>query len=212
MLEIKTSKLHDNEVDLQRWVVPFYLQFLHGNFVSPSMHHEETQEQWNERVRVALRQITPEIAGDLLGENTWGWRGKQTGAWFCGLKKWDFLTLDIGRALIRRQDIISTQGYSFALARFASHASANYLRGQMNRVLKDLNYDNESAWLIGSMMWVDYKIGTSHADDYIGLWQQRLRRRAQENENYGASYTDVEVARERFWGIMRYVEEQFDGV
>ena len=202
----------NNELDVERWAKPFYLEFLHGNFVSSEMHCEETQEQWNERVCVALREITPEIVGDLLSDANW--RAKLPGAWFCGLKKLDDFTLDIGRLLIRRQDMISTQGYSFALARLASHASANYLRGQMNRVLKNgLDYDNETNWIIGAMLWIDCKIGTSHADDYIGLWHQLIRTRAEEDERYVPDYSEAvnaDVAKEQFWRIMNYVEEHFD--
>lgn len=204
--------MHEDELDVERWAKPFYLKFLHGNFVSPGMHYDEKQEQWNDRVRVALREITPEIVGDLLSDENW--RAKLPGAWFCGLKKWDNYTLDIGRLLIRRKDMISTQGYSFALARFASHASANYLTGQMDHVLKNgLDYDNETNWLIGAMLWIDFRLDTSHAVDYIGLWHQMVRERVEQDERYGPGYAEVvnaDVAKNRFWRIMEYVEDHFD--
>ena len=202
----------DDELDLYRWSVPFYLKFLHANFMRPFFEGEEPKEQWNERLRAALRDITPEIAGDLLTHENW--RAKLPGAWFCGLKRWDDFTLDIGRLLVKAQHGIMSQGYSFALARFASHASASFLRTHLDRVIKKtLKTEDNSDWLIGALMWIDAKLGTAHADDYIGLWQMEVNKLFEAHEGYGAEYraslTEAAV-REKFWRIMAYVEEHFD--
>lgn len=202
---------YDDDLDHQRWVTPFCTQLLHANFLFAQAHTNQTQEQWNERVRVALREITPEIVGDLLSHE--GWRPQLTGAWFCGLKGWSDFDLTIGRNLVRHRQGVVSQGYSFALARFPSHASANYLRGRLNLAFKKDFWEDSIDWLIGALLWVDEKIGTSHAEDYIGPWNERLRRAAEDAENSAHKHFETDTAlaaQERFRLIMRYVKTHFD--
>ncbi len=205
--------MQENSFDAQRWCVPFYLKFLHGNFISPEMHNDLSQDQWNCLVRDALHDITPEIAGDLLTDANW--RAKLPGAWFCGLKNWDDFTLDIGRALVRHNYFITSQGYSFALARFASHASASFLCTHLNRVLQNLAGDSDSDWCVGALLWIDEQLSTHYADDYVGLWLMAAQRMFDENDGYAESYRlalTPEAAREKMWRIMAYVEENFDAI
>lgn len=151
------------EPDIERWSVPFYLDFLHGNFLrtqdlySVASPHPRSWEQWRDLLCRELREVTPEIAGDLMTDANW--RAQICGAFFCGLKRWDEFTLDIGRRLVAKRNGFSTQGYAFALARMPSHAAANYLCGYLSRVGRPEDttgwYDADVEWVLASLQWID---------------------------------------------------------
>jgi len=72
------------EVDLRRWAAPFYLGFLHGNFLGE--RHEEIHPSFRAQLREALDGITPEVVEELLFDDNW--RAFGCGGWFAALKNW----------------------------------------------------------------------------------------------------------------------------
>jgi hypothetical protein len=77
---------------LKRWVLPCYLQILHGNHASRIVVGEE-REQFNRDVRAALSDITPKIASKLIAGH---WREAITGSWFAGIKRFPECHSQIG--------------------------------------------------------------------------------------------------------------------
>ena len=93
------------------------------------------------------------------------------GAWFCGLKRWEELVVPLGHQLVRNERASVTQGLSFALARMASHASANALCGYLNRVGRAGDsigqYREEAPWVLAALQWIDAQMDTRRAPEYI---------------------------------------------
>lgn len=174
----------DDALDIQKWAVPFCLQFLHGNFASPKTHFGappqfgSTQIKWLELVRETLTQITPEVVGDLLCDRNW--RTRICGAYFCGLMRWDEFTLPIGNALIKNELGFCDQGYCFALARFPSHAGANFLVGYLHQAARGNGHFSETEWAMAALRWIDWKMNTHRADEpferLVPLGQKNARK------------------------------------
>ncbi len=176
------------EIDYLRWSVPFYLDFLHGNFISQkeiysvASPHRRSWEEWRDLLRREMKNVTPEIVGDLMMDRDW--RPQICGAYFCGLNRWDDFTLDIGRRLVAKKNGYATQGYTFALARMPSHAAANYLCGYLSRVghYTDASgwYGYDVEWVVAALQWVDAQMGTHRVEPYVErlvpLWQERRYR------------------------------------
>ena len=229
--------------DLGVWVAPFYLQFLHANFLierNESVAGIAHKARWREHVRHALKTMTPEIAGDLLGDE-YG-RVQLCGAWFCGLKRWDEMIVPLGHQLVRKERGSVTQGLSFALARMPSHASANALCGYLNRVGKAGDstgqYREEADWVLAALQWIDAQMETHRADEYIeqltpitqqhafDAARQRYREAGAYCENPGVverRRADADAAMEQFfrpydgsekpewfWRIMEFCAVEFD--
>ena len=173
------------EIDYLRWVVPFYRNFMHGNFLSPNHYGQnslglQARQEWLDLVRREMKNITPEIAGDLIMDRDW--RPQICGAYFCGLNRWDDFTLDIGRRLVAKKNCTATQGYAFALARMPSHASANYLCGYLSRVGHHTDetdgYSTDLEWVVAALQWVDEQMGTHRIEPWIEKMiplQQKVR-------------------------------------
>ncbi|HEX9997192.1 MAG TPA: DUF6000 family protein [Abditibacterium sp.] len=160
---------------IERWVWPFYLDFLHGNFTSNKgiysvcSPQQRSWEEWNDLLRRELREVTPEIAGDLIMDNNW--RTQICGAYFCGFNRWDDFTFSIGNRLVANNNGFATQGYAFALARMPSHASANYLCGYLSHVGRSEDttnrYCEDLDWVIGALQWVDAQMETQRFESYV---------------------------------------------
>lgn len=169
-----------DELDINRWAVPFYMEFLHGNFVSAKTRFgappkfEQSKSEWIASVREALAHITPRIVGDLLCDRNW--RTRICGAYFCGLKRWDEFTLPVGNALVKNELGFCDQGYCFALARFPSHAGANYLTSYLHFAARGNGHFSETNWAMAALRWTDWKMNTHRADEpferLIPLWQK----------------------------------------
>lgn len=173
------------EIDYKRWIVPFYGKFLHANFMAPGMFGspflpQQARQQWLDLLRRELKNITPEIVGDLIMDRDW--RTQICGAYFCGFNRWDDFTLDIGRRLVAKKNGLATQGYAFALARMPSHAAANYLCGYLSRVGHHTDetgaYSGDLEWVIAALQWIDEQMGTHRIESWIEKMiplQQKVR-------------------------------------
>jgi hypothetical protein len=143
----------------------------------------------------SLARITPEDIALLLHEPDW--RPRITAAYFCGFKRWDDFQLDIGRLLLSNELCFVPSGYAFALARFGTHASANYLRGYLNQYLKDP--DNWYDWIgapFAALQWLDLELGTSHCEDYEAILRRHIVRVmdanwTQRERNYAGLWRDA---------------------
>ena len=198
----------DTKIDYLRWSVPFYLDFLHGNFTHPKELYSVASpriaswQEWRDLLRQELKNVTPEIAGDLIMDRDW--RPQICGAYFCGLKRWDDFTLDLGRRLVAKRNGFATQGYAFALARMPSHAAANYLCGYLSRVGHHTDetgrYVGDWEWVAAALEWVDARMGTHRIEPYY----EKLAALAQEH------YNGDEPRSAWFGRLMNFCESNFD--
>ncbi len=148
------------EVDLRRWAAPFYLSFLHGNFLGPD--YEKIQPGFKAQLCEALDEITPEVVEELLYDDNW--RVFECGGWFAALKNWSEFDIQIGRTLVKRANICRLQGLS--MARFGTHYGAACLRGYLNATLRS-QWSIGEEWTVGALCHLDAKLGTQHAADYL---------------------------------------------
>ena len=176
----------DDSLDIQRWAVPFYMNFLHASFTSAQTRFgaptksNQSQSEWISSVRDALAHITREIVGDLLCDRNW--RTRICGAYFCGLKRWDEFTLPIGNALVKNELGFCDQGYCFALARFPSHAGANYLTSYLHFAACGKGHFSETNWALAALRWVDVQMNTHRADEPFERLVPLRQKRARESE------------------------------
>lgn len=184
---------------LLRWVKPFYLQFLHGNFAG--LLPPEEQTAFDATVRAALPNLTPAVVAQLLAS---GWREALTGSWLAGLARWPQFTDAIGAQLLLSRCCYAGQGYCFALARFADEASAQYLVRYLDTYLArpELYYDQ--AWAMSALLWLDEQLGTAYGQRFLvsgGPWELFV---ADKLNEYGG--WDLARHRQRFAALMHYAD------
>ncbi len=189
---------------LKRWVTPFYLRILHGNYVTRIVVDEE-REQFNSEVRRALKKITPEIAAKLVGGH---WREAITGSWFTGLKHYTELREQIGDLLLASKTCYAGQSHAFAMACFADDASVSYLKNYLDIYLRrpDCWYDQD--WAMPALMWIDHLNSTDHASEYLvpdGLWQYFTSNKV----TPGSDAWTIELCKQHFWRTMEYCRRHF---
>jgi hypothetical protein len=160
----------EEEAFRYKWVVPFYLKILHGNYIR--LKGQEKVDFVNS-VRSALDELDEEICVSLL--NARGWRERITGSWFAGLKKWSEQADTIGKCLLKSEMVYAGQGYCFAMARFANPASIVYLLEYLDRYLKEIDCEYDQAWALSALRWIDNAQGSKYSEGYLlegGLWEQ----------------------------------------
>lgn len=184
---------------LLRWVKPFYLQFLHGNFAGLPPGQEQTA--FDAAVRAALPHLAPAVVEQLLGGH---WRESLTGSWFAGLLRWHQFTDAIGAALLLSRTCYAGQGYCFALARFADEASARWLGRYLDTYLArpELYYDQ--AWAMSALLWVDEQLGSAYGQRFLapgGLWDAFVADKQTASGSWNLTWH-----RQHFAALMHYVE------
>ncbi|MEM1070486.1 MAG: DUF6000 family protein [Planctomycetota bacterium] len=189
---------------IKRWVQPFYLSILHGNYATRIVVGAE-REQFNADVRTALSSMTPEIASELIRGY---WREAITGSWFAGLKRYRECRESIGDRLLESKTCYAGQSHAFAMACFADDASVEYLTRYLNTYLRrtDCYYDQD--WAMPALMWIDDVQETHHADEFLapdGLWNHFTADKISEDND---GWT-IERCRSSFWNTMHYCLEHF---
>lgn len=175
------------------WISPFYLKILHGNYALVG-----SDDEFAEKVKVALKNVTPKIVETLFSGPCW--RGRITAAWFCGMKNWKQYQDKMGDDLIESRYGFAGQGYSFALARFCDEKSAAYLVRYLDLYLAQIDHFPDHGWVIGALLWIDEKQRTDHAARFIvpgGPWDQFAAAKGAANDHW-----ELERCRERFYKVM----------
>lgn len=189
---------------IQRWVSPFYLKILHGNYAARRVT-DESREQFNSEARSALKAITPDIAATLIGGY---WREAITGSWFAGLKRFEECREPIGELLLASKTCYAGQSHAFAMACFADDVSAQYLTRYLDTYLrrKECYYDQN--WAMPALMWIDHVRATNHADVFLapdGLWSYFTADKISDDND---AWT-IESCKSEFWTTMQYCLEHF---
>jgi hypothetical protein len=159
----------------ERWVSPVYLRLLHGNFRHLLLAEELSDKRSQEILtfRRCVAEVTPEIVTILLRQPEW--RARLVGGWYAGLRGWRQFRDELGTLLVESRLCFAGQGYCAALACCADAASAEYLRRYLEVWLPQTDRDYDQHWALPALAWIDRRLGTQHAADYLapgGLWDQ----------------------------------------
>ncbi|MEP4077935.1 DUF6000 family protein [Haloferula sp.] len=188
---------------LNKWVSPFYLSILHGNYATSILKDDE-RERFNASVVDALNRITPKVATKLIGGH---WREAITGSWFAGLKGFTECRDQIGKRLIKSEACFAGQSHAFAMACFADQESAAFLERYLEEFLrrKDCYYDQ--GWAMPALMWIDEECGTNRTESFLaagGLWESFTADKLDVNDAW-----TIESCKEDFWRSMTYCRQHF---
>ncbi|WP_417387309.1 DUF6000 family protein [Gimesia sp.] len=190
-----------DQLEIQRWVSPFYLAILHGNYVSDILTVDE-RNQFNQRVSEVLPEMTPQIASSLISGH---WREAITGSWFAGVKKYTECQSQITKRLLASETCYAGQSHVFALACFANDASVSALKQYLDRYLRQLDCYYDQNWAMPALMWIDEMNGTDHASEYLkanGLWERFIKEKNSEA-------WCIQTCQKHFWNLMNYCKSQF---
>lgn len=118
------------------------------------------------------RRISDADLTELLG---FEWRARLTAAWLIGLHGRSRFRRALGDLLLASELVDAGEGYCFALARFGGPEDAEILAAFLDRYLprKDCQYNQDRA--IGALLHLDAKLGTTHAQRFLGsegLWHR----------------------------------------
>jgi hypothetical protein len=144
-------KTDESELDsiITRFVQPFYLSFLHGNFT----RYEGTQSS---DFSLSLGKAGKEISdGDLtllLEEQEW--RGRLTAAWFIGLTQRAGFVDRIGQLLLESELTYAGQGYCAALGLIGGTSSEHHLQAYLKEYLPLNGRIYDQTWAIGAMVYI----------------------------------------------------------
>ncbi|GAA0433555.1 hypothetical protein Acor_07740 [Acrocarpospora corrugata] len=136
------------------------------------LREESDRDVFNAALAEDARRISDADLDILLG---FEWRARLTAAWLIGLDVRTQFREALGELLLASELVYSGQGYCLALARFGRPEDAEILTAYLDRYLPqtDCHYDQD--WAIGALLHLDAKLGTAHAQRFLGpegLWHR----------------------------------------
>lgn len=136
-----------------------YLPLLHANFLDQSIH----RSTFTELFAKALACVPRDELATWIGT---GWRERLTAGWIIAAKPDPTLRDQLTRRLLVSETCYAGQGLCIATARYCDHRAANDLEAYLRAYLPpgDREYDQE--WAIGSLIWLDRRLGTDRAQTY----------------------------------------------
>lgn len=159
-----------NPAFVRKWVAPFYLRILHGNYCR--LLDTAEQDQFIIDVRNALPKLRPKTLTKLIDGH---WRYAITGSWFAGVLNAQDHQNQIGKHLLASKTCYAGQAHAFALACFGNEISQGYLKQYLNQYLKKPDCFYDQHWAMPALIWIDTKNGTHEADIFLkpgGLWDE----------------------------------------
>jgi Family of unknown function (DUF6000) len=155
-----------------QFVQPFFLKFLHGNFSSPEMFHRGPgeQAQFFVAARDTLARVSPAVIDYLFDQPDS--RGLFMAAWFCGLKGWQQYLDRIAELLLSSSGYYPDQGYSVAMAFFASPVAAGHVIQFIEQSANDGRvFPSNKAWIIQewalpALSWIDERLRAARSHVY----------------------------------------------
>lgn len=195
-----------NKLDLEKWVLPFYLNVLHGNYASGLLSESERSE-FVLVVNRTLGQLTPDICSELISGH---WRESITGSWFAGLKMYEELQDQIGSLLLDSKTCYAGQAYAFAMGCYGNQKSIEYLTKYLDTYLAKVDCQYDQDWAMGALMWIDNSNSSSHSDIYLepdGLWDDYVKNKLATSDAW-----DIKEVKSRFFETMRFCQKNFDHI
>ena len=172
-----------SEIELRRWVTPFYLAILHGNYATRILREAE-RERFNSAVTATLPTMTPAIAAQLISGH---WREAITGSWFAGLQRYEECQHQIGERLLASETCYAGQSHAFAMACFRNQASVDYLTAYLDTYLGRLDCDYDQDWAMGALMWIDQTMNERHSERFLepnGPWDRFTADRLRDSDHW----------------------------
>ena len=195
---------------IRKWVNPFYMQILHGNYSSPRLD-DKKRKQFCQDVERALEKITPQLASKLIAGH---WRESITGSWFAGLKGFPECQEQIGDLLLASKTCFAGQSHAFAMACYADDVAVGYLVEYLNVYLRKIDCYYDQGWAMPALMWIDQQRDTQHAAPFLqpgGLWDAFVADKISED----CTAWTLESCQEQFWSHMKFCRTHFcpqDGI
>lgn len=150
----------------REFVQPFYLEFLHGNFLSLT---PPEQAVFVGRVKRAMAKVENRDLEMMF--NCGGWREMLAAGWFVGLLRLEDFVDRVGDLLVKSPTCYAGQSFCFAMVRYASVPASKYLRTYLDTYLPVGDREYDQLWAIGTLSWVDTALGTADAATYAGRHQ-----------------------------------------
>ena len=135
------------ELELRdKFVRPFYLQLLGGNFI----RLDESEASGFRRAIVATASLISdsEIERLLTGRD---WRGRLSAAWFVGLGKRASFVPSIDKLLLASELVYAGQGYCVALGLIGGEECQRILRDYLQRYLPVNGRVYNQDWAVGAL-------------------------------------------------------------
>jgi len=146
------------EIELyQRYVDPVYLPLM-GTVILTQSNEEK------EGFKHKFKQIVSESDDDLIKKllRNSNWRFSLVGAWICFIKNKTEMSDEIGKMLLQGKS--GTVGYCYALAKFKTNETAQYLIQYLEKELKRVNDETFQDTALYSLKYIDKIKGTNYAD------------------------------------------------
>lgn len=156
---------------LNKWVAPFYLDILHGNYAN--LNGSELVAQFVANVKAVLPDLDSTVLVQLIDYD--GWREAMVGSWFAGVTGAVELQDRIGERLNDPGGGYSDQAHAFALARFGTANAREYLVTYLNTILENPDHRIQLFWALPAMMWLDVRLGVTHSEQFVGpgsVWER----------------------------------------
>ena len=128
---------------LERFVAPFYLKLLHGNFA------RDAGDRLHDKIAEAARTISDPALDLLL--RTSEWRGRLSAAWFIGLSGRTHYVDRLAELLIESELVYAGQGFCIALGLIGGSRSAAHLRRYLEAYLPPAGRDYDQEWAAGAL-------------------------------------------------------------
>lgn len=178
-MEVVRNKEQLTKEFIDKWVVPFYLEFFSAD------------DALQELIVRTAREITPDIVMKLLGD--FNWRTRITGAYFASINQYRELEGTIGIHLLKSEVCYAGGGYCLALASFATEESIDYLKQYLDYYLekKDLYFDQGEA--LAALWYLDKGAASAYQDK----WQAFVTDR---------SNWDLELYKRNFTNSMEFIQ------
>ncbi len=152
-----------------KFVVPFYLEILHGNVVNqaPAADHEAALA----RMRAVAPEVTFDIALDLWPR---GWREGLMASWWAAVWRWPGLVDQVEPLLIPSRSCFEGQAHCLALTRVNSRRSRAVLMRYLDEYLPRPDLDYDQPWAMASLMFACADAGESLPVQYTEAWQESM--------------------------------------
>jgi hypothetical protein len=129
-----------------KFVRPFYLQLLGGNFTRAN---EPEASGFRHAVAASAGLISDDQIATLLTEREW--RGRLAAAWFVGLTQRANFVPTVGKLLLASELVYAGQGYCVALGLIGGEECRCILRDYLNAYLPLNGRVYDQAWAVGAL-------------------------------------------------------------
>lgn len=155
----------------KRWVMPIYMNVLHGNMVKLT---GRDRKRFVSHTRRAAGDLNDKAVGTLLASE---WQARISAGWLIGVARRPEFVDRLGPLLVESQLVYAGQGYCFAMAANPSEESAEWLVRCLDRWLPETDLYYDQTWAMGALLVVDRQLGSQFAEQYLGdgaAWERWL--------------------------------------